>query len=355
MTRAREGPKVKYSLATTTILLLMPASLAASTTIELRRLDLSELPVVSAEIVALDSQGGEIPGLRLQDFDITLDGDPLTDVRLEAIGTGSGVPPVMLLVDRSGDLAGAASHTVKKAAAAILDRIPMQAPVAVYAFDRGSREEAPFTTDRKQLRTALTNIRPGRGTGYLRPLREAVRAAKPGTSIIFIIHIAHYPGPPPRASRAYRLPGSSVPIYPVVVPADTERQLDDRIAGIARQLSSGLRGIYRLAFPLRRGVDGEMHSLSLALRDDTRRAKARFRAARGLAIKRSPALDRALRNRFVLPWKGALAGALLAAIVLVILSSKDLPVRLTLTIRFSLVGIGAVVGAIVALLAFPTL
>lgn len=346
------------------LLLLLVARVAATQTLELGSVDLRGLPAVEISLRARDGRGGELAGLRLEDFDVRLDGARLDAVELQTAearpNAAPGPPPTFLLVDRSGDLGGASSHNVKKAAAALVDALPSDAAIALSSFDASVHEETPLELDHDRVQRAIVELAPGRGTSYVEPLRAVVRQAEDADRaravVVFVLHESHYPGARPSPGRAYSLPGYAPAIYPIVV-GDDGRAIDDVVARVVRRLVAGLPGSYQLRAQI--AADGQFHTISVALRNGGASARCRFRAMRGLAIEPSKWLDREVARRSSMPWRGAFVGSVLGAMVLLVVGRRgrldSLPVRLTPILKLCVLGLGAVAGAVVGLLAFPSL
>ncbi|MFN7975246.1 MAG: vWA domain-containing protein [Acidobacteriota bacterium] len=351
--------------------ILLPAQLAAvlaasaaAQTVEMRRLDIKDLPVVRLDVRVTDGRGQDQAGLIARDFDLRWDGEPVAQMAIESpIGTGSGTvrpAPVFLLMDRSGDLSARDTHAVRKAAGLAAESLPSGSPIAVYSFDQRVREELPLEENREKVSTAITNVPPGQGTSYLGSLTvvaEKATAADPSRSaIIFIVSAIHYPGTPPPPGKAYSLKGFTIPIYPLVITED--RAIDEAVGQVVRRIAQGLPGLYRITFQAPRGADGEIHTVSLSLGSGGTAARARLRAMKGSAISPSPLLAAEVRRGWLVPWAGALVGSLFGGLVILIAGARGAEpraVKLTPIVRLCIVGILAVVGSAVALLSFSTL
>ncbi len=131
--------------------------------------------VVAVDVTVLDARGRPVTGLRPEEFQVTLDGEPrqLASAEFQALGslgdepeaprpthfsTNEGVPQgrlVVLAVDQGAMPAGA-GRSVMNAAGRLLDRLTPVDRVALLAYPEGPLVE--FTGDRDKLREALGRV-----------------------------------------------------------------------------------------------------------------------------------------------------------------------------------------------------
>lgn len=344
--------------------MLAAESAADAQSLVLERVDIRGLPRVLVDLAVKDARGEDLAGVLSTDFEVRIDGVPASDIQITSGGEGEDqAPAVFLLVDRSGEMPPAIVHSLRRAAGLVLEGLPAGTPVAVYSFDEGVRQELPLSDDRALARQAITAISPGRGTSYEGPLNvvSGHAAAVEGrrSVMIYVIASSHYPAAPPAPGQAYSLKGQATPIYPVVIREDAPFALEDTVARVVRRIARGLPGRYRLALATPFASDGQIHALSVTLRATPPAAAppsatCRFRAVRGIGVTPSPLIESEGREQRVGPIRRFVVGTMLGALGLTLLSM--LPgmrrvYRPRLIGRIGILGVGAALGALLALAA----
>ncbi len=144
---------------------------AQSTSEETLKVDVN---LVTVGVLATDSKGREISGLRSQDFRILEDGHPQT---LSFFSAKKQPISLVLLVDTSFSMGGEGHKMafMKKAATSLVESIHPESEFQYYTFHHEVIKKVDFTADRDLVKSAISNtaVDPG-GTSFYDALIEAL-------------------------------------------------------------------------------------------------------------------------------------------------------------------------------------
>ena len=119
-----------------------------------------EATLVTVPVVASDRDGKYIPDMRREDFSLQEDG---VNQEIVFFGTVSEPFHVILMLDTSASTLEKLGQ-IKTAATTFVEQLKPADRVKVISFDDVVRDLCEFTNDRADLRRAIDQTQPGRGT-----------------------------------------------------------------------------------------------------------------------------------------------------------------------------------------------
>lgn len=129
-----------------------------------------ESTLVNIPLLVSDRSGRYVPQLSARDFSLQEDGVQQT---IASFGSEEVPFSVVLLLDVSPSVAGSVED-IQDAAIAFVHQLRNQDRVMVVAFDRGVHYLSDFTSDRRQLESAIRRTSVGSGTSVYDAVYEAV-------------------------------------------------------------------------------------------------------------------------------------------------------------------------------------
>jgi VWFA-related protein len=270
------------------LLWLWPLGLAGQThTLSLQKVDLSLLPRVQVYLTVTDENGQSVLGLTDRELAVEVDGRAQRVVSLEsALAQGRSLA-VVLVIDRSGSMAGSMPD-VRRAAADFVGRLSRGDEAAVVAFDDLVSVEAGFSRERALTAQAIERISLGRDTALYDGVQTALELLSPATqdrqAVVVLSDGKDNRSRRTEAEVLEEARGRSVPLFTIGLgPGIDEAVLRDLAAKtgggffraaaaedvrrLYQSIAEQLANQYLLAFDLDSGEDGNWHTLKVLWSD----------------------------------------------------------------------------------------
>ena len=191
----------KFLFVSTLALLLVSASLAQETPgprIEITGVNPGGLPRVGVMVNAFDNLGQPLPNLTAEDIRVT--GELAPHARVSSVVSFSDPEAVpisaMLVIDVSTSMAGEPIEEAKQAAAAFVNAMAADDPVAVLTFSSRVNLVQGFTTDRENLLAIIDGLAYGGKTllydATLQAIELTAAIDNPRRAIILLSDGVHY-------------------------------------------------------------------------------------------------------------------------------------------------------------------
>lgn len=119
----------------------------AGLTLRINQLDVCQLPELTAYIAAA-SDSGTVSQLEQRDVEVFVDGKKIKSVQLSKVNAAQQPLNSVLVVDRSGSMAGAPIENAKTAAASYVNKLVQNDQVSVMQFDHQVQTLVPMTADK---------------------------------------------------------------------------------------------------------------------------------------------------------------------------------------------------------------
>jgi len=134
-----------------------------------------EATLITVPVVASDRDGKYIPDMRREEFSLREDG---VNQEIVFFGTVSEPFHVILMLDTSASTQEKLGQ-IKSAARTFVEQLKPADRVKIISFDDAVRDLCDFTNDRADLRRAIDQTQPGRGTKLYDAVALALRAMRP--------------------------------------------------------------------------------------------------------------------------------------------------------------------------------
>lgn len=348
--------------------------------VAIERLDLTGTPVVEARITVADAAGAWIQGLRPDEFDVRLDGRPVTlggdRARLASRFVDGEYLTVLAVVDVSGSMRAALPH-VRAALADFAARLGEKDEIGLVTVADAPRIPLPPGAGRERLAALVDSLPIGGHTAILDAVVAGLDslAARPAPRRALIVLTDgvdnRSAADVDEAAAAARDHG--IPVYAIALGARADTAAMAALAGASggrllrgadpaelRRIYSDLAGLleseYRLVIRLDDPEVGRWHRLSVALRPAPpgvpARAERPFLATRTPGVARdfvSGARARRGRGRLLRLWGLAALVALVPVLGLALAVSRARGARMVRPLPLAL--LAALAGAVAGLAA----
>lgn len=313
----------KSLLAVVILSLLLPAALAVTQETPEPRLEITglspvNLPTVTVSVNVFDDVGQPVGDLTAADF--TVVGELADRARVVSVRSFSdeNIPiRVVLAVDTSSSMEGMPIESARAAAAAFVDSIGSNDPVAIVTFSTGARVVQEFTTDRAALTSVINNLRSGGETylfdGVMAAVNTAIASDNPRRAVILLSDGAQYDTTGgsdfTEADAVNQAIINGVPVYTIGLGFGADRHYLENLAentnalfresptpaeleAIYSELANLLRTQYEVVLEVDVPLDGTTYELGLSVTtpQGTAQAAGRLRAPVPVPFIRLPEL-----------------------------------------------------------------
>lgn len=346
--------------------------------VHLQRIDISGLPDIRIFFTVTDKTGVSVPGLTEKELEIRIDGIGQPATSLTSAFEGGAYLAVALLFDRSGSMKNALDKT-REAGRAFLRRLSAGDEAAVIPFDHNVIVASGLTKDRAASEGAVDGIVLGGDTALYDAVMKALgilqAAQTPRQAVVVLSDGRDTKSKLDRETVLEAARTQGVPVFAINLDAAGDannlRDFSSRTGGgyyeaaapgdllsLYQIIADQLNNQYVLTFHSSFGEDETFHVLEVNLLDPSggvAGVKREYIASRGLGVTRGTVAgleSRVERQNLLLNCLfGAGAGLLLGLLILVLLRLVRPDIRmlspLALALLLSVVGLGAVLGAII--------
>ncbi len=197
-------------------------------------------PNATALVNVEDSSGADVKGLAASNFTITIDGKPATVVSADLASSKALPLDVLLLVDVSGSMSGAAIASVREAAKAFVAGLAPDDRVAITSFADDVTPLLDFTTDRAKTQASLDGLVANGNTALYRATAGAalqIGASTASRRAVVLLSDGAQDGVPltiPREDALKAAAGVGVPFFSIGEGTAIDAEYLQALAGITR-------------------------------------------------------------------------------------------------------------------------
>jgi VWFA-related protein len=195
-------------------------------------------PNATALVNVEDPSGADVSGLGASNFSIAVDDKPATIIAADLASSKSLPLDVLLLVDVSGSMSGAAIASVREAANSFVAGLAPDDRVAVTSFADDVTPLLDFTSDRAKTRDAIAGLAAKGNTALYRATAGAalqIGTSKESRRAVVLLSDGAQDGVPLTISREDALKaaaGAGVPWFTIGEGTDIDRDYLQTLAGI---------------------------------------------------------------------------------------------------------------------------
>lgn len=286
-----------------------PGPASPQKSVALQRIDITGIPDIVLYLTVTDAKENSVLGLTDQEMSVLLDGRPQKITSLRSAIQGGEFLAVALLFDRSGSMKKAMAET-KEAAVGFIGRLSVDDQLAVISFDDRVRIDAPFSSDRAVIETAVRGIATGLDTALYDAVQVALELLQSvGTKRQAILILSDGKDTKSRRQRDDVLSNAKmrgVPIFTLglgdslnegellKLSAETGGQFVKAVQAedlmrVYQKIAERLKNQYRLSFVSEFGQDDRWHQLLVRVTDDRESSESsprEFIASKGPGVSR---------------------------------------------------------------------
>ncbi|MCL4547533.1 MAG: VWA domain-containing protein [Bacteroidetes bacterium] len=154
------------------------------------QIDVSSCPTVKSYVTVTDLNGTPITGLTNSNFTVTEDNLTQSPITVTSAGSSGTAISVALVIDKSGSMTtGSRLTDAKTAANSFVDNMQTNDRGAVISFNTSVTVDQGFTSNKTNLKTAISNISAGGNTAIYDAIYQSVDLTKvePGRKAIILM------------------------------------------------------------------------------------------------------------------------------------------------------------------------
>jgi len=157
--------------------------------VTLNQVRTASFPEVQSFVSVTSVFGDPVQELSADHFDVQEDSVALAPASVEAVDRTGGPLSVVLVIDRSGSMAGDALEGAQAAARSLVDSLGAEDEAAVVSFAADVSVDQPLTGDRSALRSAIDGLTAEGRTAFFDGVAEALRQipSQPGRTAILAL------------------------------------------------------------------------------------------------------------------------------------------------------------------------
>lgn len=144
-------------------------------TLAINQILLADFPTLQAYVTVTDANGAAVAGLGVEAFEISEDGERAATQAVAPVRSVGAPMAVVLAIDRSGSMRGAAIQQALAAAEVFVKEMADGDLVGLVSFDDKVTVLSPPTADRQSVLKLLAGIKLGRDTALHDAVAEAVK------------------------------------------------------------------------------------------------------------------------------------------------------------------------------------
>jgi VWFA-related protein len=265
---------------------LMTSVALAGTVLTLNQINIERFPEIHIYLTVADERGNPLKGLAARHFRAQEDGDTARLMGVEPLAKGGESLSIVLVIDRSGSMRGAAIRDAKQAAIDFVKEMRGVDRVGVVSFDDTVTVIARLTTDKSSLSKDIQKISAGKDTALNDAVKRSLQLLAPFTgrrAVVLLTDGKENRSTATREQVIQEAVRSGVPIVAVglgkevdvaalkamaersggrAVFAQTSGELSRLYQAIARQLINQ----YRITLQSRKSLDNGWHRLRVVVK-----------------------------------------------------------------------------------------